>query len=67
MALTRKVRRSGFGLSIQIPSQMCLEHGIREGEHLAWETIGRGILKVRRLQEGARAPAPHRARKGAKR
>jgi len=50
MALTRKVRRSGEALAVTIPAQMAQEHGLEEGDSLAWETIDRGVFRLKRTE-----------------
>lgn len=52
--LTRKVRESGNGLAVQIPSQLAQEHGISDGDLIEWSTIDRGVLRARRVPPEAK-------------
>lgn len=54
--LTRKVRQSGNGVCVQIPSQLAQEHDIQQGDEIAWETIDRGRLRAIRVPN--REPGP---------
>lgn len=47
--LTRKVRRAGDALAVTVPSQLAQEHGITEGDVLSWETVDRGVFRLKRV------------------
>jgi len=52
MALTRRVRKSGDALAVTIPAHLAQEHGIREGDSLAWESVDRGVFRVKKASPG---------------
>lgn len=55
MVLTRKVRRSGRGLVLTVPSQVAQLIELREGDAVAFEVVDdrAGVLRLRktRLEE----------------
>lgn len=50
--LTRRVRRSGHGLVLTLPSQLARLAGIEAGDLLAFEVVDdrAGVLRLRRVK-----------------
>lgn len=50
MSLIRKVRRIGNSLTIAIPSQLAEMMGLRAGDHVEYDYLGEGVLRVKTLR-----------------
>ncbi len=50
VSLVRKVRRIGNSLTIAIPSQLAEMMGVRAGDHVEYDYLGEGVLKIKTLR-----------------
>lgn len=57
MALTRRVRRSGKGLAVQVPGDVAKLLELSAGDLLAWDVHAAGVFRVRRVDGHQREPA----------
>ncbi len=50
MGLTRKLRKIGNSLTIAIPSQLAEMVGFKAGDHVEFDYLGEGVLRIKTLK-----------------